>query len=78
MRRGAVGALGLAAVGVLAACVPAEYGSYSPAAGRAATPAEAPARTAGGHLTWRVFDVGSLHVRCTAPAPVRSEFALHC
>jgi len=133
IRRGAAGALSLAAVGMLAACVPAGYGNYSPAAGRAATPAEAlavttavhssplttgvgtrsyrvkairvsirtpgyafatldptsPAAdgaavalratpTTGGHLTWQVFDIGSLHVGCSAPTPVRSEFALHC
>jgi len=133
MRRGAAGALSLAAVGVLAACVPAGYGNYFPTAGRAATPAEtlavtaavhsspltaaagtrpyrleairvstrtlgyafatldptSPAadgaavalraiRTTGGHLSWQVFDIGSLHVGCSAPAPVRSEFALHC
>jgi len=133
MRRGAAGALSLAAVGVLAACVPAGYGNYFPTAGRAATPAETLAvtaavhsspltaaagtrpyrleairvstrtlgyafatldptipaadgaavalraiRTTGGHLSWQVFDIGSLHVGCSAPAPVRGEFALHC
>jgi len=134
MRRDATGAaLSLAVVGVLAACAPAGYGNYSPAAGRAAKPAEAlavtaavhssplaagagsrPYRveairvstptpgyafatidptspaldgaavalratpTAGGHLSWQVLDVGSRHVGCAAPAPVRSEFALHC
>ncbi len=31
-----------------------------------------------GRLTWRVFDIGSQHVGCSAPAAVRSEFALHC
>jgi len=34
--------------------------------------------TTGGHLSWRVFDVGSRHVGCSAPLAVRSEFALHC
>jgi len=132
-RRAAAGALSLTAVGLLAACVPAGYGSYSPAAGRAATPAEALAVTTavhsspltagagtrpyrvetvrvstrtpgyafatidptspgldgaavalratpitGGHLSWQVFDVGSQRVGCSAPAPVRSEFSLHC
>ena len=133
MRRGAAGALSLAAVGVLAACVPAGYGNYFPTAGRAATPAETlavtaavqnspltaaggtrpyrveairfstrtpgyafatldptilaadgaavalrAARTTGGHLSWQVFDICSAHVGCSAPAPVRSEFALRC
>jgi len=41
LRPGAAGVLSLAAAGLLAACVPAGYGNYSPAAGRAATPAEA-------------------------------------
>jgi hypothetical protein len=133
LRRGGVGVLSLAAVGLLAACVPAGYANYSPAAGRPATPSEAltvatavhsspltagagtrpyqveairlstgtpgyafatidPASQqldgaavalratpdAGGHLTWRVFDIGSRHVGCSAPLAVRSEFALHC
>jgi len=133
LRLGGVGVLSLAAVGLLAACVPAGYANYSPAAGRPATPAEALAvstavhsslltagagtrpyqveairlstgtpgyafatidptsqqldgaavalhatPTTGGHLTWRVFDVGSRHVGCSAPLAVRSQFALHC
>jgi len=133
LRRAGVGVGSLAAVGLLAACVPAGYANYSPAAGRPATPAEAltvaaavhsspltagagtrPYRveairlstrtpgyafatidpttpqldgaavalratpTAGGRLTWRVFDIGSRHVGCSAPLAVRSEFALHC
>ncbi len=133
LRRGGVGVLSLAAVGLLAACVPAGYASYSPAAGRPATPVEAltvaaavhsspltasagarpyqveairlSTRTPGyafatidpatqqldgaavalratpntsGHLTWRVFDIGSRHVGCSAPLAVRSEFTLHC
>jgi len=41
LRRGGVGVGSLAAVGLLAACVPAGYANYSPAAGRPATPAEA-------------------------------------
>ena len=41
LRRGGGGVLSLAAVGLLAACVPAGYANYSPAAGRPATPAEA-------------------------------------
>ena len=49
MRRGAAGALSLAAVGVLAACVPAGYGNYLPAAGRTATPAETLAVTTAVH-----------------------------
>jgi len=36
--RGVMVGAGLAAAGLLAACVPAGYGTYSPAAGRAATP----------------------------------------
>lgn len=40
-RRGIAAAGVLAAAGLLAACVPAGYGNYSPVAGRAATPAEA-------------------------------------
>ncbi len=43
------GALSLAAVGVLAACVPAGYGNYFPTAGRAATPVETLAVTAAVH-----------------------------
>ncbi len=133
LRRGGVGVVSLTAVGLLAACVPAGYANYSPAAGRPATPAEALAvstavhsspltagagtrpyrveairlstRTPGyafatidpasrqldgaavalratpgpsGRLTWRVFDIGSRHVGCSAPLAVRSEFALHC
>jgi len=131
LRLGGVGVLSLAAVGLLAACVPAGYANYSPAAGRPAAPAEALAvstavhsslltagarpyqveairlstgtpgyafatidptsqqldgaavalhatPTTGGHLTWRVFDVGSRHVGCSAPLAVRSQFALHC
>ncbi len=133
LRRGGVGVLSLTAVGLLAACVPAGYANYSPAAGRPATPAEAlavstavrssplttgagtrpyrveairlstrtpgyafatidPATqqldgaavalratpTTGGGFTWRVFDIGSRHVGCSAPLAVRSEFALHC
>ena len=133
LRRAGVGVGSLAAVGLLAACVPAGYANYSPAAGRPATPAEAltvatavhsspltagagtrPYRveairlstrtpgyalatidpttpqldgaavalhatpTTGGRFTWRVFDVGSQHVGCSAPLAVRSEFALHC
>jgi len=49
MRRGAAGALSLAAVGVLAACVPAGYGNYFPTAGRAATAAETLAVTTAVH-----------------------------
>jgi len=41
LRRAGVGGLSLAAAGLLAACVPAGYANYSPAAGRAAPPAEA-------------------------------------
>ena len=133
LRGGAAVALSLAAVAVLAACVPAGYGNYSPAAGRAATPAEVLAvstavhaspltadagtrpylveairlstRTPGyafatldpttpaldgaalalrvipsktGQVSWQVFDIGSLHVGCSAPSQVRVEFALHC
>jgi len=40
LRRGVMVGAGLAAAGLLAACVPAGYGTYSPAAGRAATPTE--------------------------------------
>ncbi len=131
--RGGGGVGSLAAVGLLAACVPAGYANYSPAAGRPAAPAEALAVSTavhsspltagagtrpyrveairlstgtpgyafatidptsqqldgaavalratpntGGHLSWRVFDVGSRHVGCSAPLAVRSEFALHC
>ena len=32
----------------------------------------------GAGLTWRVMDIGSWHVGCSAPFAVRSEFALHC
>ncbi len=49
LRRGAAGTLSLVAVGVLAACVPAGYGNYSPAAGRPAAPAEALAVTTAVH-----------------------------
>ncbi len=41
LRRGGGGVLSLAAVGLLAACGPAGYANYLPAAGRPATPAEA-------------------------------------
>lgn len=41
LRRGFAAGGVLAAAGLLAACVPAGYGNYSPVAGRAATPAEA-------------------------------------
>ncbi len=130
-RRGVAGVVSLGAAGLLAACVPAGYANYSPAAGRPATPAEALAvstavrsspLTAGARayrvtairlstgtpgyafatidpasqqldgaavalratpnvgagLTWRVLDIGSWHVGCSAPFAVRSEFALHC
>ena len=130
-RRGVAGVVSQGAAGLLAACVPAGYANYSPAAGRPATPAEALAvstavrsspLTAGARayrvtairlstgtpgyafatidpasqqldgaavalratpnvgagLTWRVLDIGSWHVGCSAPFAVRSEFALHC
>ncbi len=132
-RRGVAGVVSLGAAGLLAACVPAGYANYSPAAGRPATPVEALAVSTavrsspltagagtrpyqveairlstgtpgyafatidptsqqldgaavalratpnvGAGLTWRVLDIGSWYVGCSAPFAVRSEFALHC
>jgi len=66
MRRGAAGALSLAAVGVLAACVPAGNGNYFPTAGRAATPAEALAVTAAVHSSPLTAGAGTRPYRLEA------------
>ncbi len=66
IRRGAAGALSLAAVGMLPACVPAGYGNYSPAAGRAATPAETLAVTTAVHSSPLTTGVGTRSYRVKA------------
>ncbi len=66
LRRGVAGVVSLAAAGLLAACVPAGYANYSPAAGRPATPAEALAVSTAVHSSPLTAGAGTRAYRATA------------